>query len=111
MNEKKFLTLNEYTKLLMDFLKKNNAKTLFLMNCRKDITRHIGGNKIVYTFFNPMARERLKNTLKYNRGTNILSTSFVWLSTNEGHEFWKKLHEKWKNLIIENNIYYNEKSN
>jgi hypothetical protein len=52
-----------------------------------------------YKFKKISLKKYLKNKKKLNLIYNLIDYSFNWTITPEGHKFWSKLNDKWRNKL------------
>ena len=96
------MTYREIKKTFIQFLKKNNAlesykKNVIECNKHKKIT--------LVNRIDPLTIPSIKeNILSANVFWSIISASFVWADTKEGHKFWSHLNNKWSKISHEYKI-------
>lgn len=88
------MTLEEYIRFVLRFLKENKIYYAYLYNARKDITaQQKNGINLDVSFDNYI--ESISQYLYKNRSMEyFFPNSFYWGSTREGHDFWEKISTK-----------------
>ena len=82
--------VNKETRLFIRFLRENGIKYIYIEETLLDTHKN-----------NIINNEMDGNLLKYfdkcfPRGLyNVISYSFIWDSTKNGHEFWRKMNDMW----------------
>ena len=99
------MTDKDRIKIFIRFLKKHKAYNQFFANCFSDNgwrTRNRYPTKNTVTNF-------LNN--EFNKGSQIITKSFVWDETEEGWEYWLEICNKWDEIRINLNLidYYDTK--
>ena len=89
--------MEQLNKLFIEFLKDNNALKQYVKNVRNFKKSHF----LTWEHYtNPFTIEPLEQCLNDSRWTdNLITCSFLWQRTPEGHDFWKNLNNKWKKQL------------
>lgn len=72
------------------FLKKEGVFYDYLKNCY--LLNHDKHRLYTNPFSNPLFQDILKQKLY----ANLISSAFMWLETPQGHEFWERINDKWR---------------
>jgi hypothetical protein len=93
--QRKNLTYRDKIKIFLNFLKENNA----LYTYKKDVLKYNKSKKNstnLYEQINPFVNKKLFSENAFDGGfRGLIIGAFPWGYTNEGTDFWSKLHTKW----------------
>ena len=91
------LTYRQVCRLFIDFLKENNALKRFKTNIlTKDLYETTPPQSV---YINPLKDEEIKNCFSNGFLTELINYAFLWSSTAEGENYWRKLHTMWTHKI------------
>lgn len=65
------------------FLRKHKAYDLFKLNTLRDIS----------------SLPDISEYFKTGRAADYIDRAFTWSDTKEGHDFWEKLHDEWRDIV------------
>jgi len=91
---KQKLTYREIVREFLLFLKTEHAYKIYIAivkNRRKDEIKNWGNAINILTI--PRLEECFKNDSNIGY---LIDRAFYWASTEEGHDFWAGLHQKWR---------------
>lgn len=100
--QRKNLTYRDKIKIFLNFLKENNA----LYAYKKEVLKYNKSKKNptnLYEQINPFVNKKLFGEYAFGNGfRGLIIVAFPWGCTNEGQDFWSKLHTKW--IIMVDNL-------
>lgn len=108
MNSKKYMTEQQIDiiRKFKIFLKKEGVFYDYLKNCY--LLNH--DKHRLYT--NPFSIYPIQRILKQKHYAQLILSSFMWMETPQGYEFWQRINNKWceKYYIIKRNERKNNNS-
>lgn len=69
---------------------------IFLLFLRRHRVLHCFIRNFLEVRFNPIPLDKF---LKITGPDSYVTSAFIWNSTPEGHEYWRKLGDKWSGIV------------
>ena len=91
--KKQEITFQEFEKLFLEFLKKENIHKKYKKNIR-NYFKQTQQNKNWYNLINPLTTSPIKTYAFGFDIRNIIAVSFAFSETKEGTDFWWRMNDK-----------------
>lgn len=88
------MSTNEIKKIFYRFLREENAFTFYFKNLSED--------------YRDASNEKLYHMVLHHP-TELINYAFSWSNTPQGHSFWNRLNDKWKDVYGKASHFYQTK--
>lgn len=91
------MTIEQYIKFVLRFLKDNKVYYAFLYNARRFLEIKHRRDEYLDIDCNNYIESFSQYLYKRNKMKSFIDYAFYWEYTREGHDFWKDIHKKFEN--------------